>query len=208
MSDAVPKSEELYADPESIELPQYDVITEGDAPRPQFPVSGSWVVVARCIDGRYREVVVDRQDDYAHALHLVEAYTTPGEDLPGFTPDARVVRDGAIVPLLKAAEAILLWARQSGSTGDLLNELAVAVDMATDPMLNVGDVPKGTITLSDIRKAGESGAKAYQDSKPRTANPYPEDHAMFVHWDRGWELGSIAIMDSDDTSPGDEVEES
>lgn len=191
----VDNSNDIYADPGGIKLPEYDVIVEGDAPRPRFPVGKTWCVISRGIDGRYREVVADRQDDFEHALRLVEAYTTPGEDMPGFIPDATVIRDGSAIHLLRALEAVVEWADASGSTGDIIDDARAAIRMAADPLVDVADYSPDQLTLGDIREAGEAGAWAYREGTPRSANPHPQTSPLYLHWDRGWELGSIAIED-------------
>ena len=116
--------------------------------------------------------------------------------MPGFIPDALVIRDGAVVPLLRALQAFLTWADASGSQGDIVDEARAAVAMAIDPCIDVGDWQPDELTLADIREAGEAGAKACAGRRARASNPHNEGHPLHLHWDRGWELENIRIKEA------------
>jgi hypothetical protein len=112
-------------------------------------------------------------------------------------PDAVVVRDGAVVPLLRALQSFLAWADANGSTGDIVDDARAAVKMAIDPTLDVQDIEPNQLTLGDIREASEAGSWAYREGTPRSANPHPSTSPLWLHWDRGWELECIKIKDSE-----------
>lgn len=186
------------SDSEELKKAGADAVVRGDAPRPDHPVTNDWTVVARGLDGRYRTVVTDPQKDIEHALHLAEAYTTPGDDRPDFEPDARVVRDGAVVGLIDAVEAFLAWADHTGSTGDIIDLARHALRAAVDPTLDIGEDDEG-FSLAEIREISFQGEQAFRDGLARSSNPYPQsDPARFSWWDRGWELTSIAVMKGSD----------
>lgn len=185
-------------DPELTPLPPTArvEVQRGDAPRHRYPVGSSWAVVARGVDGRYYSVVTDPQDDFEHALHLAEAYTTPGEDYPDFVPDVRIVRDGAVVMLLEAVEAVLEWADNTGATGDVIDIARDALDAAINPRIDIGGTDQ-VDRIEGIRKVSLEGTEAQRAGNPRTANPYPEGSLEWTCWDRGWEWEAIRIHTPD-----------
>jgi hypothetical protein len=174
-------------------------VVRGDAPHHRYPVSDLWTVVSRGIDGRYHTVVADPQRDYFHALHLAEAYTTPGEDHPDFEPDVRLVRDGAVCVLLEAVENFLAWADATGSTGDIIDFARDAMAAAVDPRIDIG-IEAPSHSLEKIREISLQGSQAYVDGTPRSANPYAEGDLFHTCWDRGWEMRALEASMPGDSS--------
>jgi hypothetical protein len=152
---------------------------------PKYPVTNAWRIVARGLDGRYYGVVVDPQEDFDHALHLVEAYTTPESWMDTFEPDAVCIRDGSEVVMLRALQALVAWMDRTGATGDLVDDAKAAIEMALNPRLDVGKPSR--ISWEVIRDSGVRGAKAREAGRPRSGNPHPTGTLLHEGWDRGWE---------------------
>ena len=147
-------------------------------------VTNQWKIVVKGLDDRYHEVFIDPQGDFGHARALAQAYATKDPDRPAFRPDARVIREGAVVGLLDALIAVM---KHQGP-----RELAaarIAVDAATDPDFKTELEEPDQITMELLRAVGLEGGQAFQDKVPRTEVPekYPEGGPLAIAWIRGWE---------------------
>lgn len=153
-------------------------------------VTNQWKIVVKGLDDRYHEVFIDPQSDYGHAVGLAKAYATADPDRPLFVPDARVVREGAVVGLLDALIKVL---RKPGPESNRLAEIALRA--ATDPGFDTDLKEPDQITLETIRAIGLAGGRAFQEGKARTDYPeeYVEGGALQVAWTKGWEAESMRI---------------
>ena len=153
-------------------------------------VTNQWKIVVKGLDERYHEVFIDPQNDYGHAVALAKAYATADPDRPLFVPDARVIREGAVVGLLDALIKVL---RQPGP--ESLQRAEVALRAATDPSFDTALKDPDQVTMETIRAVGLAGGRAFQEGKARTDYPeeYVEGSAMQVAWTKGWEAESMRI---------------
>lgn len=150
-------------------------------------VTPQWKIVVKGTDNRYHEVCIDPQDDFGHARSLALAYASRDPDRPDFVPDARVIREGAVVGLLDALRALV-----DVQGPQELADAKLAIHAATDPHFDIG-VTVETFTLQNIRDASRAGAVAYGDGRTRAEVPsdYDGSETLQVAWLRGWEGAAI-----------------
>ena len=157
-------------------------------------VTNQWKIVVKGLNGRFQEVFIDPQTDYAHAKALAQAYTLPNPDPefvdpelpPGFVPEARVIREGAVVGLLDAL--IALVKNQGPAEIKLAREAVLA---AVDPNFDTALKDVDAITMEAIAAAGRAGGQAFQAGTPKLGLPEsyeaPGSEILAEAWRRGWE---------------------
>jgi len=146
-------------------------------------VTPQWKIVVKGTDERYHEVFIDPQSDYGHARALALAYASRDPDRPHFVPDARVIREGAVVGLLDALRALL-----DHQGPKELADAKQAIHAATDPSFDIG-VNVEAVTLDTIHAVSRQGAEAWQAGKSRADVPeaYEASETLRVAWLRGYE---------------------
>jgi hypothetical protein len=152
-------------------------------------VTNQWKIVVKGLDGRYHEVFIDPQGDFGHARSLAKAYATLDPDRPEFVPDARVIREGAVVGLLDALLGIL---RAPGDPGALVAARR-AVSAATDPHFNTELTETDAVTMETIREASRAGGAAFLVGTPRAAVPqeFAPWSALEIAWGKGWDAAAL-----------------
>lgn len=155
--------------------------------------TNQWKIVVRGLDDRYHEVFIDPQGDFGHARALAMAYTVPDPDRPLFVPDARVIREGAVVGLLDALRALL---KNPGPRER--QDAQEAISSATDPDFDIRLQKEDQVTLETLRAVSQAGGQAYVDGLLRTDYPeiYPEGSTMATAWIKGWEAAALTIKAS------------
>lgn len=153
-------------------------------------VTNQWKIVVKGTDDRYHEVFIDPQSDYGHAKALAQAYATLDPDRPQFVPDARVIREGAVVGLLDALIAVL---RRPGPRSTAAAELALRA--ATDPRFDTDLKESDQITMETVRATGLAGGQAFRDGISKTECPeiYNPGSVLEIAWIKGWEAESMAL---------------
>ena len=153
-------------------------------------VTNQWKIVVKGLDDRYHEVFIDPQGDFMHARRSAQAYLVEDPGRPAFVPDARVIREGAVVGLLDALRALVQ--NQGPAELTLAKEAILA---AVDPNFDTRLKDVDAVTLESIARAGKEGGEAFQagTSKAMVPERYEAEgqEVLADAWKRGWEAEFI-----------------